>query len=57
MRLVCDAAYAGRTLRDLPAQVTVTTRLRADAALYALPSPRRPGQRGAHGSKATGSPS
>jgi len=26
--------------------VTVTTRLRADAALYALPGPRQPGQRG-----------
>jgi len=46
VHLVGDAAYAGRTLRDLPAQVTVTTRLRADAALYALPGHRRPGQRG-----------
>jgi DDE superfamily endonuclease len=44
--LVGDAAYAGRALRDLPERVTVTTRLRADAALYALAPPRtgRPGR-------------
>src|SRR6266542_3595642 len=35
--LVTDGAYAGRKLRDLPAQATVTCRLRADAALYQLP--------------------
>ncbi len=46
VHLVGDAAYAGRALRRLPKQVTVTTRLRADAALHALPGPRRPGQRG-----------
>jgi hypothetical protein len=40
------AAYAGKTLRGLPARVSVTTRLRSDAALHALPGPRRPGQRG-----------
>jgi hypothetical protein len=44
--LVCDGAYAGKALRELPSQVTITTRLRADAALYRLPPPRRPGQRG-----------
>jgi hypothetical protein len=44
--LVCDGAYAGRGLRDLPGQVTVTCRLRADARLYRLPAPRRPGTRG-----------
>jgi hypothetical protein len=44
--LAGDAAYAGKTLRGLPAQVTVTPRLRCDAALDALPRPRRPGQRG-----------
>ena len=44
--LVCDGAYAGKALQELPSQVTVTTRLRADAALYQLPPPRRPGQRG-----------
>ena len=44
--LVTDGAYAGRQLRELPRQVTVTTRLRADAALYALPGPPtgRPGR-------------
>jgi hypothetical protein len=46
VHLAGDAAYAGKTLRGLPAQVTVTTRLRADAALHALPGPRRPRQRG-----------
>jgi DDE superfamily endonuclease len=46
LHLICDAAYAGKTLRGLPAQVNVTTRLRADAALYQPPPPRRPGQRG-----------
>jgi hypothetical protein len=44
--LVCDGAYADRQLGDLPAQVTVTTRLRADARLHRLPPPRRPGTRG-----------
>jgi DDE superfamily endonuclease len=44
--LICDGAYAGKALRQLPRQVTVTTRLRADAALYRLPPPRQPGQRG-----------
>jgi DDE superfamily endonuclease len=39
VHLTGDAAYAGKTLRDLPAQVTVTTRLRADAALYELAPP------------------
>jgi hypothetical protein len=44
--LTGDAAYAGKTLRGLPERVSVTTRLRSDAALCALPGPRRPGQRG-----------
>jgi DDE superfamily endonuclease len=44
--LVCDGAYAGRQLRDLPAQATVCCRLRADAALHRLAPPRRPGTRG-----------
>jgi DDE superfamily endonuclease len=44
--LVVDGAYAGKALQRLPRQVTITTRLRADAALYALSGPRRPGQRG-----------
>ncbi len=46
LHLTGDAAYAGKTLRGLPTRVTVTTRLRCDAALYAPPGPRRPGQRG-----------
>jgi hypothetical protein len=46
VHLVADAAYAGKALRRLPTRVTVTTRLRADAALYALPGLRQPGQRG-----------
>jgi hypothetical protein len=49
--LVCDGAYAGGQLRGLPAQATVTVRLRADAALHRLPPPRRPGQRGRPRSK------
>ncbi len=40
-----DAAYAGGELKKLPEGVTWTTRLRKDAALYALP-PRRTGKRG-----------
>ncbi len=46
VHLVGDAAYIGKPLRGLPAQVTVTARLRCDAALYAPPpSPTgRPGR-------------
>jgi hypothetical protein len=44
--LVCDGAYAGKQLGDLPAQATVCCRLRADARLHRLPPPRRPGTRG-----------
>jgi DDE superfamily endonuclease len=44
--LVCDGAYAGKQLRDLPNQVTICCRLRADARLHRLPAPRRPGARG-----------
>jgi hypothetical protein len=51
VHLTGDAAYAGKALRGLPTKVTVTTRLRADAALYGLPGPRRPGQRGRPRSK------
>src|SRR6266704_2564669 len=40
-----DAAYAGGELKKLPPGVTWTTRLRKDAALYALP-PGRTGKRG-----------
>jgi hypothetical protein len=46
VHLVGDAAYIGKPLRGLPAQVTMTARLRCDAALYAPPPPRtgRPGR-------------
>jgi hypothetical protein len=45
--LAVDSAYAGRTvLEDRPANVHVISRLRLDAALYAPPPPRRPGQKG-----------
>ena len=40
IHVVADAAYAGKELRRLPGSVTWTTRLRKDAALYALPGPR-----------------
>ena len=43
--VVADAAYAGKELRNLPACVTWTTRLRKDAALHGLPPPRT-GRRG-----------
>jgi DDE superfamily endonuclease len=46
VHVICDGAFIGKTMRSLPDQVTITARLRADAALYALPAPRRPGQRG-----------
>jgi hypothetical protein len=45
VHLVGDAAYIGKPLRGLPAHVTVTARLRADAALYA-PAPPRTGRPG-----------
>jgi hypothetical protein len=45
--VVVDSAYAGRTvLEDRPANVQVVSRLRLDAALYAPPPRRRPGQKG-----------
>jgi hypothetical protein len=45
--VVADSAYAGRTmLGDRPTNVHVLSRLRGDAALYAPPPLRRPGQKG-----------
>ena len=46
VHLVGDAAYIGKPLQGLPAHVTVTARLRCDAALYTPPPPRtgRPGR-------------
>jgi len=44
---VVDSAYAGRTLLEhRPPQVQVLSRLRFDAALWARPPRRRPGQKG-----------
>jgi DDE superfamily endonuclease len=44
---VVDSAYAARPLlEDRPATVQVLSRLRPDAALWARPGRRRPGQRG-----------
>ena len=45
VEVVADCAYAGRTLRALPAAITWTTRLRSNAALYQL-APPRTGRRG-----------
>ena len=45
IQVVADAAYVGKELKTLPPQVTWTTRLRKDAALYGLP-PARTGKRG-----------
>ena len=45
VHLVGDAAYIGKPLQALPAHVTVTARLRCDAALYTPPPPRT-GRRG-----------
>jgi hypothetical protein len=46
VHLVGDAAYIGKPLQGLPAHVTVTARLRSDAALYqpAPPPTGRPGR-------------
>jgi hypothetical protein len=46
IRVVADSAYAGGELKDLPAGISWTTRLRKDAALHALPPERtgRPGR-------------
>ena len=45
--VVADSAYAGRTLLEgRPANAQVLSRLRLDAALWARPGRRRPGQKG-----------
>jgi len=45
--VVVDSAYVGRTVLEYrPANVHVVSRLRLDAALYARPPRRRPGQKG-----------
>jgi DDE superfamily endonuclease len=43
---VADAAYHGPALKDLPAAVTWTTRLPANAVLYDLARPKKPGTPG-----------
>lgn len=45
IHVVCDAAYHGRAFQDLPARVTVTTRLPRNAVLYAY-APPPTGKRG-----------
>jgi hypothetical protein len=56
VHLVGDAAYVGKPLQALPAQVTVTARLRCDAALYS-PAPPAAAAVAAHAARATDSPS
>lgn len=53
IHVVADSAYAGKTLRGLPASVTWTTRLRSNASLYELAPPRtgRPGRPRLKGNK------
>jgi hypothetical protein len=47
VQLVMDGAYASKAWRGLPDRVTVTTRMRANAALHELaPAGRRPRQQG-----------
>jgi DDE superfamily endonuclease len=47
VELVMDGAYASKAWRGLPERVSVTTRMRANAALHELPpAARRPGQIG-----------
>lgn len=45
IRLAGDGAYASLAKRDLP-RTHITSRMRRDAALFELPPPRRPHQRG-----------
>jgi hypothetical protein len=46
-RVVADGQYASRdVVRALPENVNLVSRIRRDAAIYALPKARRPGQRG-----------
>jgi SRSO17 transposase len=46
IHVVADAAYHGPALKTLPRNVTWTTRLPANAVLYAPAPPRKPGTRG-----------
>ncbi|MCA1698466.1 MAG: transposase [Actinobacteria bacterium] len=47
VQLVMDGAYASKAWRGLPDRVSLTTRMRSNAALHKLaPAARRPGQQG-----------
>ena len=47
IRVAADGAYATREMvKGLPRGVSLVSRIRRDAAIYALPPARRPGQRG-----------
>lgn len=46
VELVIDGAYASRAWRSLPAHVSVTTRMRANARVHKLPPVRQPGRNG-----------
>jgi DDE superfamily endonuclease len=46
IELVMDGAYASRAWQGLPEHVNLTTRMRANAAIYELPAPRKPSQKG-----------
>lgn len=52
VHVVADAAYGSRAWRDLHTQVTVTFRLRKDAALFE-PAPPRSGRRGRPATRGT----
>ena len=52
VHVVADSAYAGKALRALPSQISWTTRLRSNAALYEL-APPRTGRRGRPRQKGT----
>ena len=47
VELVMDGAYASKAWRGLPERVTVTTRMRANAASTSSPRPRTPASRAA----------
>jgi hypothetical protein len=46
VELVMDGAYASKAWRGLTSRVTVTTRMRGNAALHKLPPARQAGQKG-----------
>jgi DDE superfamily endonuclease len=46
IELVMDGAYASKAWRKVPERVTVTTRMRGNAALHKLPPAPRPRQKG-----------